>query len=37
MELMAVLALGKPADIGKNSTRKDLSEITYSEKYGGKF
>jgi Nitroreductase len=34
MELMAVLAIGKPADIGKNSTRKDISEIVYNEKYG---
>ncbi|WP_319507144.1 nitroreductase [uncultured Methanolobus sp.] len=34
MELMAVLAIGKPADIGKNSTRKDLSEIVYNGKYG---
>ncbi|WMW23261.1 nitroreductase [Methanolobus mangrovi] len=34
MELMAVLAIGKPAEIGKNSTRKDLNEITYREKYG---
>ncbi|WP_406670035.1 nitroreductase [Methanolobus sp. ZRKC4] len=34
MELMAVIAIGKPAEHGKNSTRKDLSEIVYSEKYG---
>lgn len=34
LELMAVLAIGKPADNGKNTSRKDLNEITYSEKYG---
>lgn len=37
VELMAVLAIGKPADSGKNSTRKDLNDIAYREKYGELF
>lgn len=37
LELMAVLAIGKPADSGKEPSRKDLNGITYSEKYGVSF
>ncbi len=37
VELMAVLAIGKPADSGKKGIRKDLSEIAYTEKYGESF
>lgn len=37
MELMAVLAIGKPAENGKQTSRKDLKEIAYSEKYGNVF
>jgi nitroreductase len=34
LELMAVLAIGKPAEDGKIKPRKEIKEITYSEKYG---
>ncbi|SFM57199.1 nitroreductase family protein [Methanolobus profundi] len=34
LELMAVLAIGKPAESGKDASRKDIKDITYSEKYG---
>ena len=37
LELMAVLAIGKPAEDGKNASRKELKEITYSEKYGNNY
>ncbi|MFQ6050879.1 MAG: nitroreductase family protein [Candidatus Hydrothermarchaeota archaeon] len=36
-ELMAVVALGYPKPKKRTSSRKDLSEITYSETYGNKF
>ncbi|WP_407356712.1 nitroreductase family protein [Methanolobus sp. WCC5] len=34
LELMAVLAIGRPAENGRQSTRKNLEEITYYESYG---
>ncbi|MDG6244908.1 MAG: nitroreductase [Methanolobus sp.] len=34
LELMAVLAIGRPAEKGKETTRKDLEDITYYESYG---
>ncbi len=37
LELMAVLAIGKPADSGKSPSRKELQDIVFSEKYGEKF
>jgi nitroreductase len=36
LELMAVLAIGKPADNGKSPSRKELEDIVFSEKYGNK-
>jgi nitroreductase len=36
LELMAVLAIGMPAENGRQSTRKNLEEITYYESYGKK-
>ncbi|MBP1910709.1 nitroreductase [Methanolobus bombayensis] len=37
MELMAVLAIGKPAEDGKVKPRKEIKDIAYSEKYGKTF
>ncbi|MEZ5336429.1 MAG: nitroreductase [Methanolobus sp.] len=37
LELMAVLAIGKAAEDGKNTSRKELREITYGEKYGNTY
>jgi nitroreductase len=34
LELMAVLAIGEPFPKERTSTRKDLSEIVYDEKFG---
>lgn len=36
MELMAVLAIGKASEGGKNPSRKELKDIAYSERYGEK-
>lgn len=37
MELMAVLAIGKPAESGKKTPRKELNEIVCMERYGEKY
>jgi nitroreductase len=37
MELMAVLAIGKPAEGGKSPSRKELQDMVFSERYGNKF
>nr|WP_321497923.1 nitroreductase [uncultured Methanolobus sp.] len=37
LELMAVIAIGKPAESGKSPSRKELEDIVFSEKYGEKF
>ena len=37
VELMAVLAIGKPAENGKETSRKELEQIIYNEKYGEKY
>lgn len=34
LDLMAVLAIGEPAPGKRTSTRKDLSELVFEEKYG---
>ena len=35
-ELMAVVALGYPAEVAKSRSRKPLSELTFLDKYGKK-
>lgn len=37
LELMAVLAIGYPTPEERSSTRKELGEIAYRERYGGRF
>ncbi|TQD27673.1 nitroreductase [Methanolobus vulcani] len=37
LELMAVLAIGKPDESGKSPSRKELEDMVFSEKYGEKF
>jgi nitroreductase len=37
LKLMAVLAIGKPAESGKSPSRKELEDMVFSEKYGKKF
>jgi nitroreductase len=37
LELMAILAIGKPDENGKSPSRKELGSIAFGEKYGNKF